>query len=672
MQTKFKSFKYFILLSAITLQIFSVSCKKAERIENTDQVGTGNEVRITNVQELNNKAVVTWIDPYITNAAKILVKDLQSNQEQTVTIGVQKATFDITDATLSSYRYEIKVVDDKGKVSNGIVARLFRNWAQNVYSRIDYNSTETPQGGLFFKNSPYSGTVKVFDIREDESLARITSAAMQGIINRQFGQSYLVTRESHFHQLTDLNIGYNLISPGATSKNKGLAALFNQYKHLFSKIIIYDGEPNAANNNMPVKKYSWSMALMKAAHENGIPVSQTVYDFMRANLDLSGLAVEDIRNKWTSEAAAYDWALDNYENSVDKHMIFAAGLRSDFLTGPWTMFDYTVASKGFCFWLNEENSADRAIMDKIFARLKFPVGSSVFGFGMNEIGDHLNKITNNKNAGFVVSDYYANGSFWSSFPNKSFKQRQGIATDVKPGKVYVSLNFSDGDNIQFGQNSLYDIFRNDPNRGKVPVGVTMASVLQEINPKLLEYYYKNATNNEEFTAGPSGFQFIYGDYFQQSGKYAEWLGLNNKWLATAGFHVAHLWIANGANFKQYMDASNLALIMDGEMHQTANAPASHKFNGKTVRLDQGTHCWTEGDLYKDLMSVTPSSRRPIFRAIYLLTNHYGYDNNKLVMYERILRELKKAEQEMPNTFEFMLPSDLAASMKKYIEGGGIY
>ena len=34
-------------------------------------------------------------------------------------------------------------------------------------------------------------------------------------------------------------------------------------------------------------------------------------------------------------------------------------------------------------------------------------------------------------------------------------------------------------------------------------------------------------------------RFIYGDYYAQSGKYAEWLEMNKKWLSTAGFHTAH-------------------------------------------------------------------------------------------------------------------------------------
>lgn len=671
MKIKFNISKYRLLLIALTFQIVALACKK-ENKAGVDATNNTDEVRIVNVEEISGKAVITWIDPYIVDISHVMVKDLQSNTEQKISEGVQHAEFNITDASLPSYRYELKVVNKKGGISTGIIGRLFKNWAQKVYDRIDYNSTATPQGGLFFKNSPSPNPVKVFDIRDDESLAKIASAAMQGIINRTYAQSYLVTRQLHLDQLLDDNLP-NTTVPGAnTSKNRGFAALFNTYKSSFSKIIVYDGEPSNNSSNTPAEKWSWSMALMIAAHENAIPVSSSLLTFMQNELDLSGLVIDTIVGRWANETEAYQWALDTYRNDFNNHMLFSVGLRNDYLSGPWTMFDYTVASKGFSFWLNEEATADRAIMDNIFNTLNFPVGSSVFGFGLNEIGDHLNKITNGHNAGFVVSDYYANGTFWSSFPNKSFQQRKGIASEVKPNKVYVAISLSDGDNLQFDQTALYRIFKEDQNRGKVPVGITMAAVLQEINPKLLEFYYKNATKNEELTAGPSGFQFIYGDYYEKSNKYSEWIALNKKWLETAGFHTAHLWIANNNNFKAYMDGSGVDLVLDGEMGQTAGAALNQKFNGRTVRIDQGTHCWTEGDVYRDLMSVSPSPRRPIFRHIYLLTNYYGFEGDKVVVFDRLMRELKRAEKDSPNTFEYMLPMDLAASLKKYIESGGIY
>ena len=91
-----------------------------------------------------------------------------------------------------------------------------------------------------------------------------------------------------------------------------------------------------------------------------------------------------------------------------------------------------------------------------------------------------------------------------------------------------------------------------------------------------------------------------------------------------------------------------------------------------VRIDQGTMCRNNGDVYRDLMSVSPSPRRPLFRHVYLLTNYYGFEGNKVVVYERLIKELERVEQDCPDTYEFMLPMDLAASIRKYIEEGGIY
>ena len=52
--------------------------------EDDDEFGTtaerGNEVRTPRVEEINGKAVVTWIDPYITDIKEVQVKDLQTRR----------------------------------------------------------------------------------------------------------------------------------------------------------------------------------------------------------------------------------------------------------------------------------------------------------------------------------------------------------------------------------------------------------------------------------------------------------------------------------------------------------------------------------------------------------------------------------------------------------------
>ena len=71
--------------------------------------------------------------------------------------------------------------------------------------------------------------------------------------------------------------------------------------------------------------------------------------------------------------------------------------------------------------------------------------------GLCQSGDDLLYVTNRYHIGYVVSDYYANASFWCSYPNRSFRQRPGRAVRAEKGKIYVSVVFSDGDNVQFDQ-----------------------------------------------------------------------------------------------------------------------------------------------------------------------------------------------------------------------------
>ncbi|GAA4798822.1 GxGYxYP family putative glycoside hydrolase [Olivibacter ginsenosidimutans] len=647
-------------MSLLLLTLLTLSCKEQEAAA-ADQLNNVDEVRAPRVIEIDGKAIVTWIDPYAADVQAVVVKDLQTGEAQTIESGVEKAVFEMPQNDASAYQFELKVVNKAQSISLGVIIRLVKNWAQQVHDAIDYHSTATPQQGLFFRNKPAS-QVNVFDIRKDDNISKLSSAVMQGVINQIQATCYLLWEDQHLNQLVDAGAPHTLVAGATASKNPGFASLYKKYRDQFKYLIVWDEN----------ESWSWSLAQMIAAQEKGIPVTATMKDFIEQELGLGSLQVMDIRGRWASKKDAYDWAIAQLAPHCHPTLCFSGGLRSDYKDNPWRLYDYAAASKGFVFWLDETNAADQTIMRSIFDKMNYPVGSSVMGYGMNENGDELNRFTNTHNVGFVVSDYYANGSYWCSFPGKAFQQRQGIAGDVQSGKIYVAISLSDGDNIQFDANSLYQIFKEDAHRGEVPLGVTLAAGLQELNPKLLEFYYQHRTPNEELTAGPSGFQFIYGDQYAQSGQYAEWLQMNSKWLQTAGFHTVHLWNTDEQMyFKQYMENSGVDLVLDGSDRTSTNGSAYKLVNG-VVRADQGTHCRAEGDVYRDLMSVSPSPRRPIFHHIYLLTNYYGFEGKKVVLYERLIRELKRAEQDSPNTFEFMLPMDLAASIKEYVANGGIY
>lgn len=196
-----------LLFLMLTSTILLFGCKDDDNEEAYKYKDTAQEVRIPRVEGVNDKAVITWADPYITDAKEIKVKDLQTNTELTIAKGVQKAEFDIVDKSLLSYRYELKVVKISGEVTEGVIIRLVKNWAQQLHPVIDYNSSASPQGGMFFKNQPVD-KVNVFDIRDDENISKLTSAAMQGVINQEYARTYLLWNNQHLDQLNDAGSSY--------------------------------------------------------------------------------------------------------------------------------------------------------------------------------------------------------------------------------------------------------------------------------------------------------------------------------------------------------------------------------------------------------------------------------------------------------------------------------
>lgn len=512
-----------------------------------------------------------------------------------------------------------------------------------------FNNIEAPQSGMFFKN-PLPSLVEVFDVQNDDNISKMVSCVIQGVLNQTQAHIYLNLYDHHLSQLKDANLNYSIMDKYNNVKYAGFGSLIKKYKDSFDKLIVWTED----------KDWTWCIAQMLAAQQNGIPVTQELKDFILNEFGWDK-EIYDIRDKWANKTDAYQWALENLKQNCHRKLSFSAGLRSDYKENPWVIYDYAAASKGFVFFLNEKDDGDKAILENIFQTMNYTVGSSTMGYGADADGDGLNSIINKYNVGFVVSDYYANGSFWCSFPSRSFKQRKGRAIDAQPGKVYVSFIWSDGDNVQFDANILYKMFKNAKRRGEIPIGITMAPGLQELNPKLLEFFYKNRTDNDELMAGPSGFQFIYGDSYNNS-TYDAWLALNKQWVRTAGFHTACVWnTADQEKFNRYMSACGLQGVFNGW------DTADNKYINNVVSLNQGTHCFNEGDVYNDLSKISPNSSKPIFRNLYLIANNYGAENG----YEKLIKELERLETDFPDRYVYLLPMDLCATLKRYIDNNVI-
>ena len=331
--------------------------------------------------------------------------------------------------------------------------------------------------GLFPK-MPAAAKVYVADTRKDSENARMTAWTLQGLINQSSAEVYVICRPFDLEQLEKSGKPFEKLKPLA-GDDAGLRTLFQKYQGQVKKMFIYD----------PDKDWTWYLALMSGAQQGGIPITESVKDKLISEFGWKG-DVEDFRNRWLNRIEAYDWALANLMPKCTKQVIFA-------LKNGMPLDDYVAASKGFAFWLDFGKPDEQVEIKKVFSTKGYGVGTSLMGYG--NIGDEANYTSNPYGIGYVVSDYYSNGSFWSSFPNKTYTQAPGKAVKAEAGKIYACISWSDGDNIQFDQYPIYRLWQ-DPARGTIPVATPLAPALQELNSPCGEWYDANKTTNDELEA----------------------------------------------------------------------------------------------------------------------------------------------------------------------------
>ncbi len=455
--------------------------------------------------------------------------------------------------------------------------------------------------------------------------------ALQGLVNRSRAEVYIIEKEKprHLEQLNECGKSYSMMEqlPGV---NTGWRTLFQKYQGQVKKLFVYDLN----------KDWTWYLALMAAAQQDGIPVTDPLRNDLTSEFGWKG-DMEDFRNKWANRIEAYDWALAHLMPGCNKQVIIATSINTP-------LFDYAYAAKGFAFWL--DFNAERSEVQKIFRTEGYGVGTSLMGYA--NTGDLANEVSNPFGVGYVVSDLYANGSFWSSFPGKTYTQTLGRAVLAQSGKIYASIMWSDGDNLQFDQNAIWNLWH-DPARGTIPVATELGPALQELNTPLLDWYYSKMTDNDELVAGPTGFQFIFiRDYNAQL--FPAWCRLNRIWCADAGFHAARIWIAPNPSVKYttYMKTCGFAGVLGEGWSVAGGFPPKIETYGAA----------NEEDLFKLFTTVSPNPRAPVFVNFTPIVAGIYQEGRG---YSAVKREIDHIEKTYPGRYVFLLPKDQFATMQAY-------
>jgi hypothetical protein len=108
----------------------------------------------------------------------------------------------------------------------------------------------------------------------------------------------------------------------------------------------------------------------------------------------------------------------------------------------------------------------------------------------------------------IPADFYMNGTVHSGFTAPISDKVRPVRRLQPKNKVYVTLTFGEGDNVQYCQRRLRDIW-DDPKRGEALTNWTISPLLAEIGPGLFSYFQRTATANDLLVCGPSGAGYTY-------------------------------------------------------------------------------------------------------------------------------------------------------------------
>lgn len=201
---------------------------------------------------------------------------------------------------------------------------------------------------------------------------------------------------------------------------------------------------------------------------------------------------------------------------------------------PFPFFrDYIVGADAMVFWL-APNGNEGELMTEIFSMVA-PATPYLGWFSGAVAGEHSGVgLASEQGLEVLAADFYNNGTVHSGAVAPISAEPPRPRIPRVRNKIYLTLTFGEGDNIQYCQHRMRAMWDNS-DRGTVPINWTISPLLKDVGPAIFSYYQNSATRNDLLIAGPSGAGYTYPGlwpddrldaYTKMTGRYLRLTGLN--------------------------------------------------------------------------------------------------------------------------------------------------
>ncbi|MFE2374635.1 GxGYxYP domain-containing protein [Streptomyces sp. NPDC059398] len=206
--------------------------------------------------------------------------------------------------------------------------------------------------------------------------------------------------------------------------------------------------------------------------------------------------------------------------------------------------DYVVASRAMVLWLPPSGDTGK-LLDETLGR--FGPTTPYTGWFPNDVSGEWGGVDRASQHGVevVAADFYMNGTVHAGVPARISDRVPKRPRSRLRNRVYVTFTVGEGDNIQYCQRRMRDIW-DDPARGSVPVNWTVSPLLADIGPAQLAYYQRTATSNDLLICGPSGAGYTYPESWPQDALDA-YTELTGRYMRRTGLDLAYAYNPRNAD-----------------------------------------------------------------------------------------------------------------------------
>jgi hypothetical protein len=370
------------------------------------------------------------------------------------------------------------------------------------------NASAWRTGPLF---PPLSQTTQldIYDLRQVTREQQLSIASLVGLVNRGPAKIYLLENEDDEFWLKQIASTLPCEHHPFAS-NDLLPHLLTIHRELLNGLVLYD----------PALPDTINVATTLASLRAGLVVSPEQASTLQAAPYTLPMLVDLREHGWKTRVQAYLWAYKHLLQQCSSELV--AGMAPDMSA---CLRSFLITHRVFTCWLDPRKFtpspaaswfSERRLQQRILAH--FSPGAVHLGWFISEPAGI--RLTSRAALLTLASDHCTNLTAWSSLPASSFP-RQSRSTSSSAGPVsqksahqslradttYLSFTISDGDNLQYCQHRLLHLWQ-DPARGQLPLGWTIAPALAQTMPYLAAFYRSTATAYDEFIAGPSGAAYL--------------------------------------------------------------------------------------------------------------------------------------------------------------------